>query len=253
MATIATFGLKEPKSMRKRAKRSPQPSRRPVPVKKRRSAGTAMIADDQRLVGEAIAGLIGAEQSLMIVHVTSDAIDLLEVAKRDPPALAVIDAAMAQSFWVARSLAIHCPPTKVILIDDLCQDVHLQRARDCGAAGYLTKCDTRADFAAALAQIMAGRQAFSNQIVGHQVSGTSVYVPTSASGADPTPALLTPREHDVLALLAEGLRVSDCARVLGISPNTVDNHKARIMRKLGMHKTVELTRFAIRHGIVSDS
>jgi DNA-binding NarL/FixJ family response regulator len=56
----------------------------------------------------------------------------------------------------------------------------------------------------------------------------------------------------VLARLAAGLRVSDCARVLAISPNTVDNHKARIMRKLGMHKTVELTRFAIHYGIVSD-
>jgi DNA-binding NarL/FixJ family response regulator len=253
--------------MPKREKRSAQTSRRPAPIKKRRRAGTVMIADDQRLVGEALAGLIAAAQPVGIAHVTTDAIDLLEAAKRDPPALAVIDAAMHQSFWVARSLAIHIPLTKVILIDDVSHDIQLQRARDCGAAGYVTKCDSRTDFIAALAQVMASGQAssqggvaFSHQggpelsptAAEHQITSISVDGPSTSGDVGPNPSQLTTRELEVLALLAEGLRVSDCARVLGISPNTVDNHKARIMRKLGMHKTVELARFAILHGIVSD-
>jgi two-component system, NarL family, invasion response regulator UvrY len=65
-------------------------------------------------------------------------------------------------------------------------------------------------------------------------------------------SLLTRRELQVLTHLAEGLKVRQIAKVLEISPNTVENHKAHLMRKLGLHKNVELARFAMRHGVVSD-
>jgi len=63
---------------------------------------------------------------------------------------------------------------------------------------------------------------------------------------------LTQREMEVLRLLADGHRVAECAAILNISGNTVENHKAHIMRKLGLHKIVDLVRFAVRHGVVSD-
>jgi hypothetical protein len=134
-ATCDPFVKKVGTHMGQRPKRSLRTSRRPTPAKAQRRASKVMIADDRRLVGEALAGINSAARPLAIALVTSDAIDLLEAAQRDPPALAVIDAAMAESFWVMRSLTMRCPRTKVILLDELANDVHLRQARDCGAAG----------------------------------------------------------------------------------------------------------------------
>jgi DNA-binding NarL/FixJ family response regulator len=212
-----------------------------------------MLADDQWIVAEALARLIGAEPGLTVTMVTSDAAQLLVAAERDPPTVALIDAAMAQSFRTARALATRCPRTKVIMLDEFRLDVHLHRAIDCGVAGYLTKCDAPADLTAAIAKVVAGGLSL------------PLLMPTNFRLMDrPQPAanvekdatslaLLTPRELEVLARLAEGLKVADCARELKISPNTVENHKAHIMRKLGLHKNVDLARFAIRHGLVSDA
>jgi two-component system response regulator NreC len=225
-----------------------RPSRTsPAPV--RSISCTVMLTDDQPLVAAALATLIASFDQCQVSLTTSDAMQLLAAAERSPPALAVIDVGMAQSFRVARALATRCPRTKVILLDEFRLDAHLQRAMDCGAAAYLTKCDGAADLLAAVSKVMAGGLYFPDLMP--LPIGDPATAPQDGSSAHAL-SQLTRRELQVLTHLAEGLKVREIATVLEISPNTVENHKAHLMRKLGLHKNVELARFAMRHGLVAD-
>jgi DNA-binding NarL/FixJ family response regulator len=214
---------------------------------------TVMVADDQSMVAEGLARLLAAVEGCQIKLVTNDVLRLMSAAEDEPPGLVVIDAAMAQSFRVARALATRCPRTKVILLDEFRLEAHLQRAIDCGAAGYLTKCDAAADLTAAIRKVLTGALAFPAPLPLLPAPISDGPTPRATKGNGPHGlSLLTRRELEVLTRLAEGMKVRDVARSLGISANTVENHKAHVMRKLGLHKNVDLARFAIRHGLVSD-
>ncbi|HVU86636.1 MAG TPA: response regulator transcription factor [Pirellulales bacterium] len=229
-------------------------AKRPIRRKPAQSGSakcTVMLADDQSLVAEGMATLIASFDQCQVSLVTSDAMQLLAAAERSPPSLVVMDAAMAQSFRAARALATRCPRTKVILLDEFRLDTHLQRAMDCGAAGYVTKCDASTDLRAAVSKVLAGGHSFPDLMplpMADCISSNS-----KSGGAAHALPLLTRRELEVLSHLAEGLKVREIAKALGISPNTVENHKAHVMRKLGLHKNVELARFAVRHGLVADA
>ena len=108
--------------------------------------------------------------------------------------------------------------------------------------------------ATALAHIAAGGKAFRKQPAAKKDEKQKFPSTRCAVADQPLPAILTSRELEVLTHLARGLRVAYCARRLqSVTIRSKNNHKARIMGKLGIHKTVELTRFAIHHGIVSAS
>ena len=215
------------------------------------AVSTVMLADDQLIVAEAMARMVGVLDHCQIVLVTCDALQLLASAERQSPNLVVIDAAMAQSFRAARALATRCPRTKVLMIDEFRLESHLRRAIDCGVAAYLTKCDAPTDLAAAVHKVLAGGL-FLPDPMPPQHSPASSRTTTAPGNGPHGLSSLTGREIEVLTRLAEGLRVSEVARVLSISPYTVENHKAHVMRKLGLHKNIDLARFAIRHGLVSD-
>jgi DNA-binding NarL/FixJ family response regulator len=212
-----------------------------------------MVVDNQLLVAELLARSVSALPGFSVALVTSDALQALSAAERVPTAIAVIDAAMPNAFRAARTLASHTSRTRVILLDEFPSEAHIRRALECGASGYSTKCEPWNDFAEALENIAAGGTAFPRLPAVEQGERQKLPYRRSGGEGEPSSALLTSRELEVLTHLARGLRVQDCARMLGISHNTVENHKARIMGKLGIHKTVELTRFAVRHGIVSAS
>ncbi len=124
-------------------------------------------------------------------------------------------------------------------------EAHLRRAIDCGVAAYVTKCDAPSDLAAAIHKVLAGGLFLPDLMPAQHLPPSAR---TTVGNGPHGLSSLTRREIEVLTRLAEGLRVSEVARVLSISPNTVENHKAHVMRKLGLHKNVDLARFAIRHG-----
>jgi DNA-binding NarL/FixJ family response regulator len=120
-----------------------------------------------------------------------------------------------------------------------------------GVAGYMTKHDTFAEIERALRAVAAGRQAFTPHVAARLVSTPAGLRVDSAKG-EGLLATLTPREIEVLGCLARGFSVKQCAKMLSIAPSTADNHKASLMNKLTLHKTADLTRFAVRHGLVPD-
>lgn len=219
------------------------------------------IVDDQALVREAIAHLIDSMVGFRVVFTSGDIDSLADDGLARAASLIVVDAALAGSDLLAlsESQSQGRATVRVLLLDEFPSTARLRRARRNGAAGYVSKCDTAAELAAVLRHVRAGGFAFATRDPAAPVwraareGDSDRRMAPPARSAGPSPADLTPRERQILIGLAEGLSVKRCAEALEISPNTVDNHKTRIMRKLGVHKTVDLTRFALRHGLIADS
>ena len=127
--------------------------------------------------------------------------------------------------------------------------VHVRSALDLAAA-YWTKESPFAGILSAVGEVLAGRQSFCPAVQQHLV------VTPRGLRYDPPPhrsslALLTARELQVLGLLAQGLTLKQCAQHLGLAGNTVENHKTRAMKKLGIHKVTDLVRLALQEGLAS--
>jgi DNA-binding NarL/FixJ family response regulator len=127
----------------------------------------------------------------------------------------------------------------------------LRQALRSGVAGYLTKHDSFGEIEKAVRAVHAGRQAFSPHVSARLVS-TPLGLRVDSSGGEGLLATLTPREIEVLVCLARGASVKQCAELLSIATSTADNHKSSLMHKLGVHKSADLTRFALRHGLVTE-
>ncbi len=209
---------------------------------------TAMIVDDQPLIAAMLGQLLFAQAACQTTLITSEVAELLRATEQGAPDLVLMDAGMAGAFRAIRALITHQPHVRVVLLDEFPSELNLRRAVDCGVSGYCAKSAAPAEFLAAIHTVLGGGVVLPEPLP----TGTkAVTAGAHVDGAQKL-ALLTRREIEVLTRLAAGSRVAECARLLGISPNTVENHKAHIMRKLGLHKNVELARFAIRHGLVTD-
>ena len=203
------------------------------------------IVDDQPLVAAALAQLLKLRcgcESTLLVHDTGQ---LLSAVNGMLPHLIILDAGMTNALQAVSSLVGQAPASRVVLLDEYWRETQLRRAIKYGVAGYCTKRDMPDEFATAINKVLAGGAALPDPAM---VKGTTNRLNSDrASGL----AALTPRELELLKHLAEGQSVAECACLMQISSNTAENHKAHIMRKLGLHKVVEVARFAFKHGLVN--
>jgi DNA-binding NarL/FixJ family response regulator len=141
------------------------------------------------------------------------------------------------------------PTLKIVVIDESVVEAHVHEVLRLDLLGYLTKEQPLSDVIAALRRARYGERVFIPTIAARLTLGGNGVRLEPLHEQGPL-ARLTPRERDVLVHVAQGNSVKRCAELLGISPSTVDNHKSRLMRKLHVHKAVELTHFAIREGLI---
>lgn len=209
------------------------------------------LVDDQALVRTAIAELIQASEGMEIVGTAGEVDEAVRCAEEMRPGLVLMDILPDPAFFAgAKSILERCPGTILILLDDSPVDANVREALRIGAAGYLTKQQPFGQIDAALRQAARGDRVFAPEIARRLVmSAEGVRLP-AVNGEHPL-ACLTPRETDVLINLAQGSSVKQCAKTLGIGASTVGNHKSRLMKKLNVHKTVELVHLAVRAGIVN--
>ena len=151
---------------------------------------------------------------------------------------------------VTRSLKHASPSSRIIWLDDRLRQVHVRSALDAGIHGYWTKDVVFAELVQAILEVTTGRLSFCPKV--------QKYLLTTPEGLRPNPKQslsavdqLTPRELEIFMLLATGITVRGCAERLGLAVSTVDNHKVRLMRKLRVHKAVELTWIAVHEGLVA--
>jgi len=159
--------------------------------------------------------------------------------------VAVLDLAMPllNGLDAAREILRSCPRAKVILLTIHTEDHYVFEARRAGIKGYVSKTQAAADLVQAINEVLRGGVYLSPSISQRVVQAH----PTKSEGrADP----LAPREREVLQLLAEGKTSKEIARLLGIAVGTAEEYRFRIMKKLDIHSTAGVVRYAIRQGLV---
>jgi DNA-binding NarL/FixJ family response regulator len=204
---------------------------------------TVLLADDHRMFAEGIKGLLESEFELL--GVVEDGQALLEAAKRLKPDVVVADITMPRLNGIDATTRLKQidDRVRVVLLTMHPETAFVRRAFDAGASGYVLKHSAPDELIAAIRAALAGKT-----FVTPTLAGALIQDPAGGP-ADPV-AGLTPRQREILQLVAEGRSAKEIAQDLNISTRTVEFHKYRIMEALDLHNTAELVHFAIKHGIV---
>lgn len=208
---------------------------------------TILIADDHRIVADGLSLLLETQPDFRVIGCVADGVEAIRASQELHPDLLLMDNAMPlmNGIEAMREILDRCPGTKVIILSMYADTVHVRRAFEAGASGYLDKKSVGAEVVEAIRQVHGGRRFTSPEL--------SEQILDILSGAtDPADLLgsLSSRERQVLQMLAEGHSVASIAETLMLSPKTVETYRSRIMAKLDIHDLAGLVRFAIREGLV---
>jgi DNA-binding NarL/FixJ family response regulator len=199
---------------------------------------TVLLADDHTLVRRGFRRILEDEPDIEVIGEANDGIEAVHLATQLRPNVVVMDYAMPELDGVqaAAEIAHKAPECAVLMLSMHADENYIRNALDAGARGYLLKNAADVDLAGAIRQVASGET----------VGLTAAPVPPDADAEK-----LTPRERQILQLIAQGHSNKEIAALLGLSPNTVSAHRANLMEALGIHKTAELVLYAIRKGLVS--
>jgi two-component system response regulator NreC len=209
-----------------------------------RLALRVLLADDHQLVCESLKALLERE-GFQVVGTAQNGREAVELARELHPEVAILDLAMPvlNGIDAARAILQDSPSTNTVVLTMHSQSQYILEALRVGVRGYVLKSQAAADLAQAIREVSRGMTYVSPAISRAVVEA---YVAKSDTPPDP----LTPRERQVLQLIAEGKRTKTIAALLGVSVKTAESHRARIMEKLEIHDTAGLVRYAIRRGLV---
>jgi DNA-binding NarL/FixJ family response regulator len=205
-----------------------------------------LVADDHGIVRSGIKLLLERQADLQVVAEACDGVEAVEQALATHPDLCILDVGMPRKtgLQAAREIRSFLSGTRVLMLSMHDDEHYLFEALKAGAAGYVLKREADQDLVGAVRAVGRGEAFLTNaaerSIIRDWMSG-------SATG----PAIpLTPREEEVVKLIAEAHTNSQIAQVLHLAEKTVESHRANVLRKLGMRDRVELVRYAIRRGLV---
>ncbi|HZQ94200.1 MAG TPA: response regulator transcription factor [Candidatus Sulfotelmatobacter sp.] len=204
-----------------------------------------LLADDHTILVEGLKALLAPE--FEVVATAADGREVLKAAETHQPDLILLDISMPglNGIEAARRLTQSNPGAKLIILSMHADLSFVSAAFEAGVAGYVLKQSAATELVTALHDVDSGRRYISSSIqkrLGTEM--TDFLQRLKKLSGD-----LTPRENEVLQLLAEGKARKEIAQILAISVKTVEFHKQKIGEKLGIHTNAELTAYAIRHGI----
>ena len=212
---------------------------------------TVLLADDCVLIREALRAILASEEDIEIVAEAESGRQAVQLARRLVPDVVVMDIAMPLLNGLEAIRQIHesVPAAKVLVLSAHCGPAYVEQAARLGAAGYLTKQTSAETLAPAIRAVTQGREVFSPDL------SRSRPKRSDESPAEENPAIkrvadLRSREVEVLQLIAEGKANKQAAAELGLHIKTVEKHRHRLMRKLNIHDTAGLTRYAVAAGII---
>jgi DNA-binding NarL/FixJ family response regulator len=217
-----------------------------------RSPITVVLADDQRMVRRGLRVILDAEPDITVVAEAGDGREAVDLIHEHDPTVALLDIRMPtmDGLEAARRVMAETPATRVLILTTFDADEYVYEALRAGASGFLLK-DAPADhLISAVRSLAAGDALIDPSITRRLISRFAL----AARAPDPTPAALaelTPRELDVLRLVAGGLSNAEIARRLVIEENTVKTHVSRILMKLGLRDRVQAVVLAYESGFVT--
>lgn len=212
----------------------------------RLSRPRVLLADDHRMVAEGLKSLLSADFDL--VGVVEDGRALIEAAKKLCPDVIVADITMPHlnGLEAIGPLKKDNPRVKVVFLTMHQEVAYARRALEAGAAGYVLKHSAPSELLTAIRAALDGKTYLTPALAGEVIHSFQ----KGKDEVDDPVARLTPRQREILQLLAEGRSAKEMASTLGISSRTVEFHKYQMMESLGIHNSAELIHFAIKQGIV---
>ena len=213
------------------------------------SAYRILIADDHEIVRRGIRTVLETHPGWEIVGEARDGREAVQSARVLKPDLVLLDIGMPNlnGLDAARQISATCPSTKVLILTVHNSEEIVRDVLAVGARGFLLKSDAGRDLVTAVETVQSQATFFRHSAA---ESVTDAH-PTSGFLAKPrTRNRLTPREREVVQLLAEGKTSKEVAVVLNLSVKTTETHRTNIMRKLDLHSLADLTLYAVRNGIV---
>jgi two-component system, NarL family, response regulator NreC len=210
-----------------------------------------VLADDHNMMRSGLRLLLEREPGFSVVGEASDGREAIEVTDAQSPDVVVMDVAMPNlnGIEAARRITASHSDTSVVILSMHSDESYVLRALNAGARGYLLKDSAESDLIAAVRAVSEGKAFFSPAISKLLVED---YVrQLRQRGVEDSYELLTPRERELLQLLAEGKTTKEIASALNLSPHTVETHRANVLRKLNLNSLPELILYAVRKGVIS--
>jgi len=207
-----------------------------------------LIADDHSVVAEGLSHLVGSQPEMRVVGLAENGRDAVRSAMDERPDIVLMDHGMPllNGTEATRLIRERCADTRVIMLSMYSDAVHVYRALQAGATGYIIKRSVAKELVDAILAVHRGGRYLSRQLTDIVIDHV-----VHRSGPDDPLERLSSRERQVLQLLAEGHSVAHIAATLSLSPKTVETYRARMMEKLGIFELAGLVRFAIQQGVTS--
>jgi len=202
-----------------------------------------LLADDHRIVAEGLKGLL--EEEFELAGIVEDGRAMVQAARELHPDVIVADISMPHLNGIdaLAQLKRDNPKVRVVFLTMHRDAAYARRALEAGASGFVLKHSAPAELVLAVRAALQGRTFISPDLA------AEVFRTARDKDADPL-AALTPRQREILQLVAEGKSAKEIAAALGLSARTVEFHKYAMMESLGIENSAELIHFAIKHGIV---
>jgi DNA-binding NarL/FixJ family response regulator len=208
-----------------------------------------LVADDHAVVRHGVRSILAAQPDFEVVAEAADGAEAVAMATRVLPQLVILDVSMPRmtGLQAAGEIGRRAPGIRVLMLSMYDDEQYFFEALRAGASGYVLKSAVDRDLVEACRATMRGESFLYPDAAAALVKDR---LARAAAGEPVSDDPLTPREAEVLKLIAEAHTNHQIAELLCISAKTVENHRARILEKLGMRDRVELTRYAIRRGLV---
>jgi DNA-binding NarL/FixJ family response regulator len=205
-----------------------------------------LVADDQALMRAGFRMILEAQPDLRVVAEAADGVEAVELALATRPDLCILDVGMPRmtGLQAAREIRAQLKDVLVLMLSMHDDEHYLFEALKAGASGYVLKREADQDLVGAVYAVGRGEAFLTN------AAERSIIRRWMEGDADGPAISLTPREEEVVKLIAEAFTNAQIAQILHLSEKTVESHRANVLRKLGMRDRVELVRYAIRRGLV---
>lgn len=211
-----------------------------------------LLADDHEVVRRGLCALLRAQPDWEVCGEASNGREAVEKALKLKPEVVILDVGMPSlnGLEATRQILKSSPQTKVLILTLHDSDQVVQEVLNAGARGFLLKSDAARDLVAAVEALRRDKIYFTPRVASMVLDG---YLRRNTPGAEAeaaTRSRLTPREREIVQLLAEGKSSKEVAVVLGLSVKTAETHRSNIMRKLELHSVSDLVLYAVRNNIV---